>query len=135
MPAATDQLEQYVIGDLKVRPNVMSEFKPEQFLFPYMQVYGMGIDQANERLSLDVSYRIMQQDKVLKEIETSEYNSEQLFYGPRVVLLGKIPLKDMAPGKYVLEIRVSDKIMNHTLSTTADFKVIDPAQKKLASAP
>jgi GWxTD domain-containing protein len=135
VPAATDQLEQYVIGDLKVRPNVMSEFKPEQFLFPYMQVYGMGIDQANEKPSLDVSFRIKQQDKVLKEIEASEDNSEQLFYGPRVVLLGKIPLKDMAPGKYVLEIRVSDKIMNHTLSTTADFKVIDPAQKKLASVP
>jgi GWxTD domain-containing protein len=122
-PASSNQLQQYVIGDLKIVPNVKSEYVPGQNLLPYMQVYNMAIDQTTQNPSLDVTFAIKNGDKVVEELKASPFNSEQIFYGQRVVVLGKIPLNAISPGKYKLEIKVTDKISGKSVSTTTDFKV------------
>jgi GWxTD domain-containing protein len=132
-PMSSDQLQQYVIGDLKILPNVKAEYLPGQNLISYMQVYNMEIDQTTQRPSLEVTFVIRNGDKVLEEIKSSAMNSEQFFYGQRVVLLGKIALNALAPGKYKLEIRVKDNISNRSVSTTTDFKVKEPVQKALVA--
>jgi len=124
----SDQLQQYVIGDMKVVPNVRSEYLQGQNLLPYMQVYNMDIDQTKQNPSLDVTFTIKNGDKVIEELKGNPFNSEQLFYGLRVVVLGKIPLNAISPGKYKLEIKVVDNISNKSVSTTADFKVNQPVQ-------
>jgi GWxTD domain-containing protein len=135
-PANSDQFERYVIGDLKILPNVKSEYLPGQSLFPYLQIYGMEIDQASQKPSLDVTFTVRNDDKVLEEVKGTAANSEQFFYGPRVVLLGRVPLKTTAPGKYTLDIKVQDNIANRTITTSTDFKILEPpVQKLLASKP
>jgi len=124
----SDQLQQYVIGDMKVVPNVRSEYLQGQNLLPYMQVYNMDIDQTKQNPSLDVTFTIKNGDKVIEELKGNPFNSEQLFYGLRVVVLGKIPLNAISPGKYKLEIKVVDNISNKSVSTTTDFKVNQPVQ-------
>ncbi len=125
-PTSSDELQQFVIGDLKIIPKVKPEYLETQNLLPYMQIYGMGIDQTNQRPSLDVSFELKSNGKVVEDLKNTPVNSEQFFYGPRVVLVGKIPLKGVPPGKYTLEIRVRDNIGNRTLSTSTDFKVTEP---------
>jgi hypothetical protein len=125
-PLTSDQLQQYVIGDMKVLPNVRSEYLQGQFLIPYMQIYNMAIDQTSQKPSLDITFTVKGSGKILEEEKNTPANSEQFFYGQRVVLLGKIPLKDAAPGKYTLEIKVQDNIANRTISTSTDFKVKEP---------
>jgi len=125
-PTSSDQLQQYVIGDMKIVPNVKAEYLPSQNLIPYMQVYNMEIDQTNQKPSLEVTFTLKNGDKVLEQMKNSPINSEQFFYGQRVVLLGKIPLTSVAPGKYKLEIKVVDNISNRSVSTTTDFKVKEP---------
>jgi GWxTD domain-containing protein len=127
-PANATHLDQYVIGDMRIVPNVNAEYVSGQNLVPYMQIYGMAIDQTNQKPSLEVSFLVKQNGKVLDEVKSSAQNSEQFFYGQRVVLIGKIPLKELTPGKYSLEIKVLDKISNNTLATAADFKIIIPKQ-------
>jgi GWxTD domain-containing protein len=127
-PTSSDQLQQYVIGDLKIVPNVRNEYLPGQNLIPYLQIYNMEIDQTNQRPSLDVTFTVKNGSQVVEEIKNSSANSEQFYYGQRVILLGKIPLASIAPGKYKLEIKVVDNISNRTVSTTADFRVKDPVQ-------
>jgi len=39
------------------------------------------------------------------------------------VVLGNIPLKTLAPGKYMLSVRVTDKISNRTITTNTEFKM------------
>ncbi|NLT67342.1 MAG: GWxTD domain-containing protein [Acidobacteria bacterium] len=135
-PANSDQLQQYIIGDMKVVPNVKSEYIPGQNLITYMQIYNMGIDQTSDKPALDVTFTVRNDGKVVEEISDSPINSEQFFYGPRVVLLGKIPIKEgFAPGKYTLEIKVLDRITNRTLTTTTDFKVNELPQNLSASNP
>jgi GWxTD domain-containing protein len=128
-PMNSDQLRQYVIGDMKILPNVKSEYVPGQNLIPYMQVYNMEIDQTNQKPSLDVTFVIRNGEKVLEEFKSSATNSEQFFYGQRVVVVGKIPLTAVSPGKYKLEIRVVDNISNRTVSTLTDFQVKERVQK------
>jgi hypothetical protein len=131
-----DQLEQFVIGDMKVLPNVKSEYLEGQNLIPYVQIYGMAIDQTNLQPSLDVTYVLKNDGKVIQEVKAIPENSAQLFYGQRVVLLGKIPLNSVAPGKkYTLEVRVLDNIANRTVTTSTDFKVSEPVQTVSAATP
>jgi GWxTD domain-containing protein len=128
-PMNSDQLRQYVIGDMKILPNVTAEYLPGQNLIPYMQIYNMDIDQTNQKPSLDVTFIIRNGEKVLGEFKSSPTNSEQFFYGQRVVVVGKIPLNAVSPGKYKLEIRVVDNISSKKVSTQTDFMVKEPVQK------
>jgi hypothetical protein len=126
-PINATSLEQYVIGDLRIVPNVRAEIVPGQNLAPYMQIYGMEVDQTTQSPSLDVEFAITRDGKVLEVVQASEKNSELLYYGQRVVLIGLIPTVNMTPGKYQLEIRVLDRISNNRLITTTEFTVIEPA--------
>jgi hypothetical protein len=134
-PTSSDQLQQYVIGDLKIVPNVKSEYLPGALLHLYMQVYNMDIDQTNQRPSLEVSFAIKSGDKVVHEMTGNALNSEQLFYGQRVVLLGRIPLTTVEPGKYKLEIKVVDKISNKSVTTSTDFKVKESVRNVSSASP
>jgi len=123
VPNITDQLEQFVIGDLKVQPNVKGEYIKGQNLIPYIQVYNATIDQRSLKPSLEIKYTIRSGDKVVQELTDLGGNSIQFFSGQRVVVLGKIPLEDFEPGPYSLAVKVSDLISNRTLSSETHFKV------------
>jgi hypothetical protein len=123
VPTNADYLEQYVVGDLKIQPNVTSEYIPGQLLIPYLQVYNATVDQTSLEPSIQVSYALKSKGEVLQELEDVKGETMQFFSGERVVLVGKIPLKSIQPGKYQLEIHVTDKIGNKTLVSQAGFTV------------
>ncbi len=125
-PTNSDRLDQYVIGDLKVLPNVRSEYLPGQNLISYTQIYNMALDQTTMEPSLDVTFTVKSEDRIIQQVQGKPENSAQLFYGQRVVLLGRIPLTDFAAGKYTLEIQVSDNIANRRVTTSTNFTVHQP---------
>jgi GWxTD domain-containing protein len=122
-PMNSSGLDQYVIGDMRIVPLVKHEYTKDQYLVHYMQIYNAQVDQASLRPSLDVEFLLKINGKLVEEIKSTAVNSEQYFYGQRVVLVGKIPLKNLAPGKYTLEISVRDNIANRSLSTSTEFMV------------
>ena len=119
----SDQLEQYVIGDLKIQPNVKAEYVVGQTLLPYVQIYNATLDQTTLKPSIEVSYTVKSAGKIVEKLTDLAGESVQFFSGQRVVVLGKIPLKEIAPGKYTLEVQFHDRISNRTVTTTTDFKV------------
>ena len=123
VPTATDALEQFVIGDLKIQPNVKSEYVRGQNLIPYLQVYNATLDQTSLKPSIEVRYALKSGGKVLEELTDLAGDSVQFFSGQRVVVLGKIPLKGIQAGKYTLEVAVRDKVSNGSLVTSTEFKV------------
>ena len=133
-PSNSDQFERFVIGDMKILPDVMTEYLPGQNLLPYMQIYNMDIDQTSQKPSLDVTFTVKSGDTIVEEIKGNSTNSEQFYYGQRVVVLGKIRLKNVVPGKYSLEIRVLDNISNRTVTASTGFKVKESVLKKLVAA-
>jgi GWxTD domain-containing protein len=134
-PMNATQLDQYVIGDMRISPRVKPEYVSSQHLVPYMQVYNMQIDQTTQRPDLEVTYVIKSGNRIVQETKSSALNSEQFFYGQRVVLVARLPLKGIAPGKYSLEIQVRDNIGGNSLATSADFKVTESAPSVVSAAP
>jgi hypothetical protein len=88
-----------------------------------MQIYNASLDQTTLKPSVEVSYTVKSAGKVVEKLTDLAGESVQFFSGQRVVVLGKIPLKEIAPGKYTLEVQILDRISNRTLTTVADFKV------------
>jgi len=123
VPAATDALEQFVIGDLKIQPNVKSEYVRGQNLIPYLQVYNATLDQTSLKPSVEIRYSVKADGKVLEELTDLAGDSMQFFSGQRIVVLGKIPLKEIRPGKYTLQVEVLDKVANRSVVASTDFKV------------
>ncbi|MBZ5494770.1 MAG: GWxTD domain-containing protein [Acidobacteriia bacterium] len=124
VPPTYDHLEQFVIGDMKVQPNVKSEYVNGQNLIPYFQIYNAAYDQATLEPSLQISYTVKSGDKVVQDIEDTKGRTVQFTSGQRVVIVAQIPVKDMAPGRYKLEMKILDRISNKSLTTNADFQVV-----------
>ena len=127
-PKQLDRLQQYVLGDLKVVPNVKSEYFQGQNLIPYMQIYNVAIDQTNLKPSVEVKFAVKKDGKTVEELEDLAGNSMQFFSGERVVVLAQIPLENVTPGEYKLEVMVRDKITGGTLTNSTDFRVKEPIQ-------
>ena len=120
---AADALDQFVIGDLKIQPNVKSEYVRSQNLIPYFQIYNATLDQTSLKPSIEVRYSVKSDGKVVEEFTDLAGDSVQFFSGQRIVVLGKIPLKGIQAGKYTLEVAVRDKVSNGSLVTSTEFKV------------
>jgi GWxTD domain-containing protein len=130
VPTNTDQLEQFMLGDLKVQPNVRSEYTLGQQLIPYVQVYNATIDQTSLKPEIEVTFTVKLAGKVVESLQDLSGTSVQFFSGQRIVVIGKIPLKEIAVGKYSLEISVTDRISSQSAMASTDFSVREPAVKQ-----
>ncbi len=111
----------FVIGGTKVRPSVNDTFTRNQKLGIFMQVYNLGIDPKTHRPSVDITYDITKDGKpVLDEAEdTSQWKTAV----QQITLEKQLPLQSLAPGKYNVQIKVTDKVRNQTLTPAASFQL------------
>jgi hypothetical protein len=123
-PFVTSNLEQFVLGNLKVVPNVTTEFPLGDIAGIYMHVYGAAIDQSTGSPSLSVRYHVMQKGRSVRppmvddEGRSIRFASEQ-----RAVLVHGIPTDGLAAGEYRLLVRIKDKISGMETTADANFKV------------
>jgi GWxTD domain-containing protein len=112
---------QFVIGDIKVRPAVSEEFTQQDRMGIYMQVYNLGIDETTHKPDATIQYAIFRGNEVLfnHQEETGDIEGA----GQQVTLEKVLPLDSFAPGKYKLQITISDKVNQQTLQPTVDFRV------------
>jgi GWxTD domain-containing protein len=111
---------QFVRGSLKVMPNANAEFKQDQTLGIYMQVYNVGQDQATLRPSVDIEYLITQKGKEIMRIKEDGKNGFSSINSTQMTLARLIPLKDFKPGFYDVQIIIKDNVLNQTLTTDKD---------------
>ena len=111
----------FVIGGTKVRPSVNQTFNQKQNLGIYMQVYNLGLDPKTHRPSADVNYRILKDGKpILNQTETSASIKDA---AEQMTLEKVMPVRLLQPGKYTLQIQITDKIKNQTETQTTNFQV------------
>jgi GWxTD domain-containing protein len=110
----------FVRGSLKVTPNATHEFKPDQPLGIYMQVYNVGMDQATLRPSVEIEYAISQKGKEILRIKEDGKNGLSSINSRQMTLARLIPLKDFKPGFYDVQIVIKDNVLNQTLSAEKD---------------
>ncbi len=107
----------FVIGGSKVRPSVTDTFNRDQNLGIYLQVYNLGVDPQTHRPSAEVTYDISKDGKAILSKTESTPASEQL------TLQKIMPLRSLQPGRYTVEVKVTDKVRKQTMPATADFEL------------
>jgi GWxTD domain-containing protein len=123
VPPDSDTSNAFVIGDMKVIPNLRTQYANGQFLIPYLQIYDASIDPATEKPSLQISFAIKSGDRVLSVVEDPNGKSVMSSSADRAVIVSGMPVRDLLPGRYQFEIRVMDKISNRTVVASTFFEV------------
>jgi len=123
MPLPTSQVGSgpYVIGGTKVRPSVNNTFTRDQTLGIYMQVYNLGIDDKTHKPSLDVRYEVEKDGKTL--LDKPEDQKNLIKASQQFTVMKTMPLQVLTPGKYTVQIKVTDNIKKQTVSPSATFEV------------
>lgn len=118
-----------IIGNTHICPRVSAnpatpvDFKRDQELNFWMQVYNLGIDQATKSNNATVTYQItdtsnnevvFQKELVSKDLEA---HSDQL------TLEKSLPIAGLQPGKYKVTIKVNDEISKQEIAQSAPFVV------------
>jgi len=123
-PAPSRQLGlgQFVIASKKVRPVVEREFRRDQQLGVYLQVYNLALNEATNRPDAAVSYTLLHgRETVLRQVEPS---TQMDTAGRQLTIARLLPLSDLAPGDYVLLVAVDDKNKGQSLQVTASFRIV-----------
>ncbi len=120
--------EMFVLGDVKIRPSLRKTFTNDRPLGVYLQLYNVGLDQANLAPALAVSYKIIRDGETVVEVTEESGESVQYFSGQRVVLIKSLPIKDLQPGRYTVAVEVKDLINNQDLNLQDNFQVTPPPQ-------
>ena len=116
---------QFVLGSLKVIPNATAEYKEDQTLGVYMQVYNVQIDQATLRPSVDIEYVVTQRDKEVMRVKEDGKNSMSTINSQQITLARSIPLKGLKPGSYDVTITVTDNVAGKSVTSPKDtFQVV-----------
>jgi GWxTD domain-containing protein len=116
-------LGQFVIGDVKVRPKIDGSFAQNDPMGVFLQIYNLKMDDTTHRANASVEYRVMKgkdPTPVLKFDLPADKIGE---HGEQLTLENRITLGSLAPGKYKLEVAVTDNVAGQTITPVADFTV------------
>ncbi len=123
LPEAPDQDQMFVLGDVKIRPSLDKSFSKKLPLGVYLHLYNFGMDQASNTPQIQVAYRISRDDEVIGEATDSRGESIQFFSDRRMVLLKRLSLRTLEPGKYRLEVEAWDQVKDVRTRVQDNFQV------------
>jgi GWxTD domain-containing protein len=116
-------LGQFVIGDVKVRPKLDGVFAVNEGMGVFLQVYNLKVDDKTHKSDTSVQYRVMKEktsDAVLKfDFPTAKLPD----HGEELTLENVLTLGSLAPGKYNLEVQVTDNISKQSITKSSEFSV------------
>jgi GWxTD domain-containing protein len=113
---------QFTIGRNKVVPNISAVFHRGAPVGIYLQVYHAGIDQTTLRPSVDVEYALLKNGKELRKESEDWVGMSEV--GARLTLARLFETGDLAPGEYVIQIRIKDHVTGQILTPQTGFTVV-----------
>ncbi len=113
----------FMLGDLKVIPNVTRTFHQGDSMGLYLQIYNAGVDQSSQRPDVEVEYQIWKADKIVKSVQDPK-SGTVVDYGDRLVLVQGFPLSDLPPGGYTLKVKLRDRVGRSELNRQVQFNVV-----------
>jgi GWxTD domain-containing protein len=111
----------FVIGGTKVRPSVKQTFTHDQRLGIYMQVYNLGLDTQTHKPSLNVEYEILKDGKPILDQPEDATNLSKA--SQQFTVQKTMPLNALPPGKYTVQIKVTDNVKKQSVSPSTTFEV------------
>lgn len=111
----------FVIGGSKVRPSVKQTFTRDASLGIYMQVYNLGLDPKTRRPSAEIEYNIAKDGKPV--VTQTEQVAKLPNASQQITLQKTMPLRPLQPGKYTVQIKITDNIKQQTVSPATSFEL------------
>jgi len=118
-----------VIDDTKVCPRVEpgngkpADFRRDQRVNLWLQVYNLGIDGQSKKPSATIEYDVVNiatNKPVAHLVESTDKRGD---VGDSITLQQSMPLASLEPGTYRLTIKVNDNISRQTIAPSANFAV------------
>lgn len=124
--------QMFVLGDVWVRPSMDKTFPKDGAVGIYMQVYNAALDQTTLTPALTSRFRILKDGQVVREEIDDGGDSIQYFSGRRIVVIRRLDLQGLEPGRYQVQVDIQDRISNQELSREDAFR-IEESNTSLAS--
>lgn len=113
----------FVIRSSKVRPRVGDVFKQDETMGIYTEFYNLGMDDKTKKPEGTVEYDVVNANNQTVLSQTEDLTAIPNASAFLVTVEKKLPLKSLAPGKYTLKLKVTDKLKNQSLAPSAQFTV------------
>jgi GWxTD domain-containing protein len=115
---------QFVIGTSKVRPRLNEQFKRDEKMGIYVQLYNFEPDEKTQKPDGSVEYEVVKSGSNQKVFEfTEEVAKLENASANQVTIEKLLPLKDLEPGQYTIRMKVTDRKRNQSVSPSATFTV------------
>lgn len=116
-------LGQFVLGDLKVRPKLDASFSASDSMGVFLQVYNLKTDDKTHKADATVQFRVTREKETTPVLSLDVPPNTLPEHGEELTLENRITLGSLSPGKYKLEVAITDNIAKQTITPTADFTV------------
>jgi GWxTD domain-containing protein len=123
-------LGQFVLGDVKVVPQMTRTFYQSEQMGIFLQVYNLKVDPKTNKPDVAVEYRVLKQNDpnpVLK----FELGADKLpAHGEEMTLQDALTLGSLAPGQYTLQVAITDNLGKQSITPKQNFTILPtPATK------
>jgi hypothetical protein len=112
---------QFQIGNQKVRPSVRNEFRQDQTMNVFLQVYGLKVDEKTHKASVSTEVLITRDGQEVKKIV--DEGAELASAAQQMNFVKKIPMSDFEPGSYKIQVKVKDNLADALLEQPGSFTV------------
>ena len=119
----------FVIGNTYIRPRVSPNaatpinFKRNQDLNFWMQVYNLGIDEATKSNNVTVMYQITDVASGAVILEKQLDSKDLGVHSDQMTVKNTLPMAGLPPGKYKVTIKINDAILKQEIAQSAPFVV------------
>ena len=115
---------QFVIDRFKVRPRMGDIFKRDEKMVLYFKLYNLGANDDTHKPEGQVQYVLTKNGSNERIFDFTEEISQLPDASASQVTIEKIlSLKDLAPGQYTIQLKVTDKKNNQVLTPSAKFTI------------
>jgi len=114
--------EPFVLGPVKLIPNLNATFPRKYRLGLYLEVYDLDVDGVTGKPSVEVSYLLEAPDGT--RIPVGAESESHFPQGHTMAISKGIPLTDLAPGKYRVVVRITDLISKRICTLESQIEIL-----------
>jgi GWxTD domain-containing protein len=116
-------LGQFVLGDIKVRPKMDGSFTPNENMGVFLQVYNLKVDEKTHKADATVQFRVTREKETEPVLRFDLPPSKLPEHGEEMTLENVVTLASLTPGKYSMEVAVTDNLAKETITKASNFTV------------
>lgn len=128
---------QFVLGDVKVRPRMDGAFSTADRMGVFLQVYNLKVDDKTHKPDASVEFRVMRDKETEPVMKVNMPDDKLPAHGEEMTLEEMLTIGSLTPGKYKIEVAITDNLSKQMITRDADFsiKLAPAAAKVTAPAP